>query len=96
MNYDYAHPATREEVVHILARALPEAELANIVRTVSFADSRDIVYSADVDLLSGAGVINGIQDNGQTYFKPNAAITRAEVAAVVARMARPETRITKQ
>lgn len=43
----------------------------------------------------GAGVINGIQENGETYFKPLNTITRAEVAAVVGRMAKPETRIRK-
>lgn len=95
VNYDYSRPATREEFVHILARALPEAELANIAGTASFADSRDIVYHSDVALLSGAGVINGISENGQAYFKPTATITRAEVAAVVARMARPDSRIGK-
>lgn len=95
VNYDYSRPATREEFVHILARALPEAELANIAGPASFADSRDIVYHSDVALLSGAGVINGISENGQAYFKPTATITRAEVAAVVARMARPDSRIGK-
>lgn len=94
-HYNYARPATREEFVHILALALPKTELANIAGTVSFADNGDIVYHSDVALLSGAGVINGISENGRTYFKPAATITRAEVAAVVARMARPSSRIGK-
>lgn len=93
--YNYSRPATREEFVHILAKALPEEALENIVGHVSFADSGDITYMADVRLLSGAGVINGIQENGETYFKPLNTITRAEVAAVVGRMAKPETRIRK-
>lgn len=93
--YNYSRPATREEFVHILAKALPEEALKNITGRVSFADSGDITYMADVNLLSGAGVINGIKESGETYFKPLNTITRAEVAAVVGRMARPESRIIK-
>lgn len=91
--YNYARPATREEFVHILAKALPKAELANITGGVVFADEYDITYAEDVALLSGAGVINGISENGRTYFKPWNTITRAEVAAVIGRMAQPDTRI---
>lgn len=91
--YNYSRPATREEFVRILAKALPEEALENIAGQVSFADSRDITYMAEVRLLSGAGVINGIQESGKTYFKPLNTITRAEVAAVVARMAKPSQRV---
>lgn len=91
--YNYTRPATREEFVHILAQALPETALENIAGRISFADEGDMTYLADVRLLSGAGVINGIEQGGMTYFKPNAAITRAEVAAVVARMGQPEARL---
>lgn len=90
--YDYTQPATREQFVHILAKALPEAELADITSGISFADSNDITCAGDVKLLSGAGVINGITEDGQTYFKPWNAITRAEVAAVVGRMVQPDIR----
>lgn len=93
--YNYSRPAIREEFVRILAKALPEEALENIAGQVSFADSRDITYMAEVRLLSGAGVINGIQESGKTYFKPLNTITRAEVAAVVGRMAKPESRIGK-
>lgn len=91
--YNYSRPATREEFVHILANALPQKALENIAGRVSFADSGDITYMADVRLLSGAGVINGIAENGVIYFKPQNTITRAEVAAVVGRMAKPSQRI---
>lgn len=94
-NYNFGRPATREEVVHILARALPEDELENTVGRVSFADSGEITYMADVRLLSGAGVINGIQENGSTHFKPLDPITRAEVAAIVGRMVQPSQRVGK-
>lgn len=94
-NYNFTRPATREEVVHILARALPEDELENTVGRVPFADSGEITYMADVRLLSGAGVINGIQENGSTCFKPLNPITRAEVAAIVGRMVQPSQRVGK-
>lgn len=91
--YNYSRPATREEFVHILANALPQEALENITGRVSFADSGDITYMAEVRLLSGAGVINGIKEDGKTYFKPLNTITRAEVAAVVGRMAIPGSRV---
>lgn len=92
-NYVYTQPATREEFVHILAQALPEEALADIAGAISFADSSSITYIGDVTLLSGAGVINGVEENGAIYFKPGATITRAEAAAIVGRMAQPGTRI---
>ncbi len=91
-NYNYTHPATREEFVHILAAALPVEALENTAGYLFFADSADITYAADVRLLSGAGVINGIQESGQVYFKPWAPITRAEVATIITRMADPALR----
>lgn len=94
MAYNYDRPATREDFVHILAKALPEEALENIA-SVDFADAGEFKYASDVQLLSGAGVINGVQEDGQTYFKPLAAITRAEVAAVVSRMAKPGSRVGK-
>lgn len=95
VNYDYSRPATREEFVHILARALPETELACINEHAMFDDHQSVVYISDVELLSKAGIINGIPEAGVICFKPNNTITRAEVAAVVARMARPASRIGK-
>lgn len=95
MAYNYDRPATREDFVHILAKALPEEALKNIAGSADFADVDELKYASDVQLLSGAGVINGIQEDGQTYFKPLATITRAEVAAVVSRMAKPGSRIGK-
>lgn len=92
-NYAYTRPASREEFVRILAKALPEEALENIAGQLSFADSGEITYISDVRLLSGAGVINGINEDGQTWFKPLEPITRAEVAAIVGRMVQPDTRV---
>lgn len=91
--YNYSRPATREEFVHILVKALPEEALENIAGRISFVDSGDITYMAEVRLLSGAGVINGIKEDGQLYFKPLNTVTRAEVAAVVGRMVKPSQRV---
>lgn len=92
-NYLYTKPATREEFVHILAQALPEEALEHVTGRVAFADDGDIVYISDVELLQRAGIINGIPENGQICFKPAATITRAEVAAIVGRMAQPSIRM---
>lgn len=89
---DYTRPATRDEFVHIMAQALPEEELSEIPGTLEFADSRSITHQDDVNRMSRAGIINGIRENGKLMFKPEATITRAEVAAVVGRMVQPETR----
>lgn len=72
-----------------------EKGIVNTYYNYSRPATRDITYMAEVRLLSGAGVINGIQESGKTYFKPLNTITRAEVATVVGRMARPESRIGK-
>lgn len=92
-NYDYKRPATREEFAHILAAAFPEQALET-QRTSerSFADRGKITYRADVELLYLAGVINGVESGGQLYFKPGDPITRAEAAAIVTRMAKPDLR----
>lgn len=92
--YDYTRPATREQFIHILAQALPKSELTDITGGITFVDSADITYVADVDLLTRAGVINGIAlAEGEVCFDPRSAITRAEVAAVVGRMVQPSTRV---
>lgn len=93
-NYDYKRPATREEFAHILAAAFPTDALeAQRTEARSFADREKITYRADVELLYLAGVINGVESGGQLYFKPGDPITRAEAAAIVTRMAKPDLRV---
>ena len=88
-NYDFSRPATREEFVHILAQALPGEALSPILTNKpSFDDAGSIVYQSDVDMLSRAGIITG----SGNCFLPKNPITRAEVAAVVTRMAKAELR----
>ena len=93
-NFDYGRPATREEFAHILAAAFPEEALgARRTEIRAFADRAKIVYRADVELLYMAGVINGVEQGGGLYFKPGEPINRAEAAAIVTRMAKPELRV---
>lgn len=91
-NYAFGRPATREEFVHILAAALPEEELAALVSKADFADQADITYQDDVALLRSAGVIDGVKENGEMYFKPWNSISRAQAAAIITRLVKPELR----
>lgn len=92
-NYDCKRPATRDEFVHILARALPENALTEIKGPSGFADAQSIVYAGDVERLYRAGVISGTEDHSLTWFMPNKTITRAEAATIVIRMVRPDMRL---
>lgn len=87
-NYDYNRPATRDEFVHILAKALPSEAMKPITDEPVFADAGSIVYGSDVELLSRAGIITG----SGNCFLPQNPITRAEMAAVLTRMIKPELR----
>ena len=92
-NYDLSRPATREEFVHILAQALPDEALSALSGVEpDFADANRIVYAGDVNLLCRAGIIQGIPGGDKIYFRPSNTITRAEVAAIISRMARTELR----
>ena len=82
---------TRQEFATILANALPDAALPaiNSVADGSIPD----VYRSDsaVYKLYRAGIFAGNDAAGT--FRPNAPISRAEVAAVLVRMADPNTRM---
>ena len=92
-NYD--RPATRSEMAHIFAKSLPEDGLEKINTILSINDvERDdlspVPYAADIFKLYRAGVLAG---EPKTHdFRPASTITRAETAAIVARLALPETR----
>ena len=92
-NYD--RPATRSEMAHIFAKSLPEDGLKKINTILSINDvERDdlspVPYAADIFKLYRAGVLAG---EPKTHdFRPDSTITRAETAAIVARLALPETR----
>ena len=92
-NYD--RPATRSEMAHIFAKSLPEDGLKKINTILSINDvERDdlspVPYAADIFKLYRAGVLAG---EPKTHdFRPDSTITRAETAAIGARLALPETR----
>jgi S1-C subfamily serine protease len=85
---DYTAPATRSEFALLLSRALPE-EALSVRNTVEDNAIPDVPvgysYSPAVYALYRAGVLTGCDKVGS--FLPNNYITRAEVAAVVVRMA---------
>ena len=88
---DFTVPATRGQLAHILAAALPASELApiNSVPTLPDVDG-STPYHDDIFLLYRAGVLTGNDSAGT--FTPNAAITRCEVATIAARMVQPDAR----
>ena len=92
-NYD--RPATRSEMAHIFAKSLPEDGLKKIntifsIEDVDRYDTFPVQYAADIFRLYRAGVLAG---EPKTHdFRPASTITRAETAAIVARLALPETR----
>ena len=92
---DYTACASRGEMAHILAAALPEEQLAHInaifaVPDVSSLDTEPVPYAEDILRLYRAGVLLG---DAETHtFRPRDSITRAETAALAARLALPEER----
>ena len=88
---DFTVPATRGQLAHILAAALPASELAPINSVPTLPDVDDTTpYHDDIFLLYRAGVLTGNDSAGT--FTPNAAITRCEVATIAARMVQPDAR----
>ena len=92
-NYD--RPATRSEMAHIFAKSLPEDGLEKIntifsIEDVDRYDTFPVQYAADIFKLYRAGVLAG---EPKTHaFRPTSTITRAETAAIVARLTLPATR----
>ncbi|MBR2895785.1 MAG: S-layer homology domain-containing protein, partial [Oscillospiraceae bacterium] len=84
-------PITRERFVSYLIGSLPESELQQI-NTVDNDAIPDVTYTGnpDVYLLYRAGVLTGSDSLGT--FNPTSHITRAEVAAIIARMVDPSLR----
>ncbi len=82
---DYTRPATRGDVAYLLAGALPAAELYAVNDIAAVPDlSEEDRYHRAVLLLYNAGVLTGSGLTGE--FRPEAAVTRAEAAAIAVRM----------
>ena len=92
---DYNAPAKRSEFAAILARALPVDALAEM-NAVENGQIPDVPMGADdaaeIYLLYRAGVLTGNDAYGT--FAPGSAIHRSEVAAIAARLAKPELRVS--
>lgn len=95
-------PATRAEVAHILANALPDEIFEDInadVVTVGYAMGRYIrdvndytPYRGEILSLYRRGIVNGVDSIGS--YDPYSMISRSEVAAMVTRMVDDELRVT--
>lgn len=82
---------TRKDFVAILTKALPAEALPAILDDVYFDDLTG--DTSGIYLLARAGVIRGVPNVfGTLDFQPDTSITRAEVAAIVTRMADPALR----
>ena len=98
--YDWNAPATRSGYIEIFAHALPDSLLAplNEVPDGSISDvPADHPRAAEIYKLYRAGILEGSDGalNGgweKRLCKPGDSIKRSEVAAILTRMTRPETR----
>lgn len=90
---DYTAAATREDFALILGRALPEDKLEALWDAPAFADLDGEGLPGEIERLCRAGVLAGESVDGTLYFRPERSITRAEAAAVAARMADPALRL---
>lgn len=87
---DYTAKATRGDLARIF-NCLPESEFAPVNEAGQVPDIPEgAAYAGDAYLLYGAGVIAGT-DKGE--FQPQAHATRAQVAAIANRVAKPESRV---
>ncbi len=90
--YHYTAPISREDFVLILANTLPERALPDILDGSIYFD--DLKRNGnEIYLLARAGIIRGVPNAfGTLDFQPDKGISRAEVAAIVTRMADPSLR----
>ena len=87
-------PAKRHEVASLFRNALPESFFTKINDVERIIDvSENASYAKDILALYNAGVVMGSDAYGS--FRPESNITRAEAAAVIGRVALPETRLNK-
>ncbi|OUN05320.1 hypothetical protein B5G43_13605 [Flavonifractor sp. An92] len=88
---DYTAPATRADMAGIFAYALPTSELERINRVANVPDvTSSTDYAEAIYLLYNAGVLAG---TGNGSFAPDTTIDRASAAAILNRIALPESRV---
>ena len=83
---DLQQTASRAQMAYVFAHALPETELEALHTNVNIPDVSDSApYAAEIRLLYQAGVLQGRGTDGR--FAPDSNISRAEAAAIIARIA---------
>ena len=83
---DLQQAASRAQMAYVFAHALPETELEALHTDVKIPDVSDgAPYAAEIRLLYRAGVLQGRGTDGR--FAPDSNISRAEAAAIIARIA---------
>ncbi len=93
---DYGRQITRRELAQVfaateLARSLPQRNSPiRVMTSVEDVPASDPASSAIYSLYT-KGILTGVDQN--LSFRPEDAVTRAEVAALAARLARPEQRV---
>lgn len=87
-------PASRAQTAYILANSLPFTELSNLNTSISALPDVAVtdLYYNEIIMLYRAGVLSGKDEYGT--FSPTENITRAEVAATVNRIIKPEARLS--
>lgn len=76
--------ATREWIAKLIVRALGQQPATG---GIAFADASQISPDAAGYVAKAAelGLVQGITENGQTYYKPRKAVTRAEIVTFLSR-----------
>ena len=91
---DYTVPATREQMAYIFANAAGAENLTAINNYQWIPDVyADNPYRNEIFMLYNAGILTGSDANGT--FNPKSNITRAEAAAIIARIAKITERVQK-
>ena len=89
---DYKKPAIRRDIASIFADALPAGELHAINSVTHLPDMGESRGYYSALLLYNAGILTG--SGPERSFKPFDNITRAEIAAITARMIDPDLRVS--
>lgn len=90
---NYGKNATRAEMAYIFAHVLPSSEYDKINKISSVPDVKSgLKYYDEIMLLYNAGIVSGNDEKGT--FAPSTNITRAEVSAIIVRIADKEERRT--
>ncbi len=91
---DYTLPATRAEMAYILKNCVTSSKLKKINTITSIPDvTKEDKYGEEIFKLYEAGILGGSDEKG-TFF-PDRSITRAEGAAIIARLSEISDRIKK-